>query len=47
MNKMGKTKKFKDTCHLLFDQALLIEGLDLSNPSDFISRLNSALEKSL
>ena len=47
MNKMSKTKKFKDTCYLLFDQALLIEGLDLSNPSDFISRLNSALEKSL
>jgi len=47
MNKMGKTKKFEDACYLLFDQALLIEGLDLSNPSDFVSRLNSALEKSL
>ena len=47
MNKMGKTKKFKDACYLLLDQALLIEGLDLSDPSNFISRLNSALEKSL
>jgi len=47
MNKMGKTKKFKDTCYLLFDQALLTEGLDLSDPSEFVSRLNAALEKSL
>ena len=47
MNKMGKTKKFKDACYLLFEQALLIEGLDLSNPSEFVSRLNTALEKSL
>ena len=47
MNKMSKSKKFKDTCHLLFDQALLIEGLELSDPSNFVSRLNSTLEKSL
>ena len=47
MNKMGKTKKFKNACYLLLDQALLIEGLDLSNPSEFVSRLNTALEKSL
>ena len=47
MNKMGKTNKFKDTCHLLFEQALLVEGIDLSDPSEFVSRLNSALEKSL
>ena len=47
MNKMGNTKKFKDACYLLFDQALLVEGLDLSSPSDFISRINTVLEKSL
>ena len=47
MNKMGKTKKFKNACYLLLDQALLIEGLDLSNPSEFVFRLNTALEKSL
>ena len=47
MNKMGKTKKFKDVCYLLFDQALLVEGIDLSSPTEFVSRLNIALEKSL
>ena len=47
MDKMNKTKKFKDACYLLFDQALLIEGINLSNPSEFVSRLNVALEKSL
>ena len=47
IDKMSTTKKFKDICFLLFDQALLVEGLDISNPSEFVSRLNSALEKSL
>ena len=47
MEKMGKTNKFKDACYLLFEQALLVEGLNLSDPSEFVSKLNTALEKSL
>ena len=47
MNKMNKTKKFKDACYLLFDQALLVEGINLSDPAELVSRLNVALEKSL
>ncbi len=47
MDKMGKTKKFKDICYLLFEQALLVEGIDLSDPAEFVSKLNTALEKSL
>jgi len=47
MDKMGKTKKFKDICYLLFEQALLVEGIDLSDPAEFVSKLNRALEKSL
>ena len=47
MDKMGKTKKFKDICYLLFEQALLVEGIDLSDPAKFVSKLNVALEKSL
>ena len=29
------------------DQALLVEGINLSDPAEFVSRLNIALEKSL
>ena len=47
LNKMSKTKLFNDTVLLLYDQALLAENVKLSDPNEFISRLNRALEKSL
>ncbi len=33
--------------NLLFEQAMLLEGMKLENPSEFVKRLNIALEKSL
>ena len=47
LNKMSKTKLFNDTVLLLYDQALLAENVKLSDPNEFINRLNRALEKSL
>ena len=47
LNKMSKTKLFNDTVMLLYDQALLAENVKLSDPNEFINRLNRALEKSL
>ena len=45
--KMSKTKQFKDSVLLVYEQALLAENLKLENPNEFISRLNRVLEKSL
>ncbi len=47
LNKMSKTKLFNDSVMLLYDQALLAENVKISNPNEFINRLNRALEKSL
>ena len=47
MLKMSKTKQFKDSVLLVYEQALLAENLKLENPNEFISRLNRVLEKSL
>ena len=47
LGKMSKTKLFNDTVLLLYDQALLAENVKLSDPNEFINRLNRALEKSL
>ena len=47
LDKMSKTKLFNDTVMLLYDQALLAENVKLSDPNEFINRLNRALEKSL
>ena len=47
MLKMSKTKQFKDSILLVYEQALLAENLKLENPNEFISRLNRVLEKSL
>jgi molecular chaperone HtpG len=35
--------KFNDLAHLLFDQALLAEGGQLSDPASFVKRMNSLL----
>ena len=47
LNKMSKTKLFNDSVMILYEQALLAENVKLNNPSEFISRVNKALEKSL
>ena len=47
LNKMSKTKLFNDSVMLLYDQALLAENVKISDPNEFINRLNRALEKSL
>ncbi|MFQ6604494.1 MAG: molecular chaperone HtpG [Fidelibacterota bacterium] len=44
---MRKSKAFDDTCWLLYEQALLIEGVKLDNPADFVKRVNSVMEKAL
>ena len=47
MKDLGKTKAFDDLCWLLYEQAMLIEGVKLPNPSSFVSRLNNFLVKSI
>ena len=47
MKGLGKTKTFDDLCWILYEQAMLIEGIKLPNPSTFVSRLNNFLVKSI
>jgi len=47
MNKMSKTKQFKDSVFLVYEQAVLAENMKLDNPTEFINRMNRALEKAL
>ena len=47
MNKMSKTKQFNDSVFLVYEQAILAENMKLDNPSEFINRMNRALEKAL
>ena len=44
---MRKGKGFDDISQLLLDQAMLLEGAKLKNPTDFVNRLNTILSKSL
>jgi molecular chaperone HtpG len=37
---------FKDYCSLLYDQALLIEGLPLEDPISFANKISSLMAKS-
>lgn len=37
----------EDISHLLLEQALLIEGVELKNPSEFVKRLNRVMGKAL
>ncbi len=37
----------EDVSFLLFEQALLLEGVELKKPAEFVKRLNAVLEKSL
>ena len=45
--KQGEDDVVADTSHLLLEQALLIEGAQLSDPVAFASRLNRSLERAL
>ena len=42
-----KNKSFDDVSQLLLDQAILLEGAKLKNPTDFVNRLNMILSKNL
>ncbi len=44
---MRKSKSFDDTCFLLYEQALLIEGVKLDNPAEFVKRMNAVMERAL
>ncbi|NQV16449.1 molecular chaperone HtpG [bacterium] len=47
MKDMRKSKDFDNATELLYEQALLLEGMKLENPADFVKRLNDILAKSL
>ena len=44
---MKKSKSFDDISQLLLDQAVLLEGAKLKNPTEFVERLNTILTESL
>ena len=47
LKNMKKSKSFDDISQLLLDQAVLLEGAKLKNPTDFVDRLNTILTDSL
>ncbi len=47
MQAMRKSKAFDDASMLLLEQALLLEGVKLDNPAEFVSRLNAILNKAI
>ena len=47
MKGMKKSKGFDDISQLLLDQAMLLEGVKLKNPTDFVNRLNTLLSDTL
>ena len=47
MKDMRKSKDFDNATELLYEQALLLEGMKLENPAEFVRRLNEVLTKSL
>jgi molecular chaperone HtpG len=47
MTSMSDGESFNDACLVLLEQSLLIEGVALSNPADFVKRLNALMEKAL
>jgi len=47
LKSMRKGKAFDDASFLLYEQALLQEGVKLDNPASFVKRLNSVMEKAL
>ena len=47
MKTRSKGKVFEDVSLLLYEQALIQEGVQLENPSKFVKRLNSVITRSL
>jgi HSP90 family molecular chaperone len=47
MTAMPDGDLFGDSCLVLLEQALLVEGVALTNPADFVKRLNVLMEKAL
>ena len=47
IHKLKKGKAFDDAIHLLYDQALMLEGIKIDDPSGFVKRLNNMMAKSL
>lgn len=47
MKNMDSDDQFNDACNLLLEQALLVEGIKLEDPVNFVKRLNNVLEKAL
>tara|TARA_B110000438_G_scaffold299685_1_gene350396 strand:- start:77 stop:1951 length:1875 start_codon:yes stop_codon:yes gene_type:complete len=47
MKDMKKNKSFNDMSQLLLDQAVLLEGAKLQNPTEFVDRINTILTESL
>lgn len=47
MKGMRKSPTFDDAARLLLEQALLIEGVKLDQPADFVKRLNHFMEKAM
>jgi len=47
LKSMRKSKSFEDVSFLLYEQALLQEGVKLENPAGFVKRLNTVMEKAL
>jgi len=47
LKNMKKSKSFDDISQLLLDQAVLLEGAKLKDPTDFVDRLNTILTDSL
>jgi len=47
MKDMRKSKDFDNAAELLYEQAMLLEGMKLENPADFVKRLNEVLAKAL
>ena len=47
MKGMRKSKSFDDISQLLLDQAVLLEGAKLHNPTEFVERLNTILTETL
>ena len=47
IQKLKKGKAFDDAIHLLYDQALMLEGVKIDDPAGFVKRLNNMMSKSL
>jgi molecular chaperone HtpG len=47
MKEMEDGDDFTDSCYLIYEQALLAEGVKLDNPADFVKRMNKMLNRAL